>query len=70
MHRCKHFQKTKLGFQLLTNTKDASTRRTTRLIAPVTTRVLKRKVGYGDEEEHNTRDEDRMDVEGTSATGQ
>jgi len=52
------------------NTKDASTCRTTRLIAPVTMRVLKRKIGYGDEEEHNTRDKDRIDVEGTSTTGQ
>jgi len=31
---------------------------------------LKREIGYGDEEEHNTRDKEQMDVEGKSATGQ
>jgi len=41
----------------------------TRSIAPVAKRVLKRNIGYDDEEEQ-AGDEERMDVEGTSAAGQ
>ena len=49
--------------QLLTNAKEASTCRTTQSNAPVTsTWVLKRKIGYGDEEEQNAGEDEWMDV--------